>query len=196
MKNLDQDKSREYIKETFDESQYIMAVERCKLHLNLFPDDDYIWLEYGRALLILYRYEDAIDAIEKSIQILDDSDVCLAYGIMGDLYQKRGMYEEASFWYEKAAESSPEDATFWIELGVNHMRHGNFEQAILNLTRGSRCKIGCIDEAYYNLSMVKVCQGLYQEALTYLEKSLEISPDYDIAKRKMNEIQRCIELHQ
>lgn len=194
MINQNQDESWSMICEAYDQYQFALARELIEIHITLYPEHVSAWGKYGGILIELKQFDDAKKIIEKTIELVSDSEICWAYALMGDLYKEKGGFEDSIFWYKKAIEYCPEEATFWIYVGLIYMRQGELKEAEINFTQGTRCRDGYTDEAYFNLAMVKMCQARYQEAEVYLKKALEIDPDYEHAHRKIKEIRQCLAL--
>lgn len=72
----------------------------------------------------------------------------------------------------------PDDASGYIFSGGVLARLGRFEEAAEAHQRGTRCSKGCVDEAHYNLGLIRRAQERFDDARRCFERALEIDPTY------------------
>jgi tetratricopeptide (TPR) repeat protein len=170
------------------------TVEIGKQYLADYPKDGAAWLFYGIALTEVARYEEARRAFEKAIKFEPPQNLHYVYSQMGRMYDQKGDLRRAAVWFKKCAELHPEDATYLIYLGSVLARQGNLREAELCHRKATKCKQGCIDEAYLNLGLLLRAQGLYREAEKCFMKALDIDPKYRAAKAALKDIKKVMDL--
>jgi tetratricopeptide (TPR) repeat protein len=75
------------------------------------------------------------------------------------------------------------------------MRNEKFDEAAEVMLKATKCAEGCIDEAFYNLGVVRLIQKNYKEAISCFEKALEMDPKYKLAKQQLNDVKKALEIH-
>ena len=111
----------------------------------------------------------------------------VAYSRMGHLFQAKGDFKKASFWYRKAVRQKPHDATYHIFLADGVFRRGLLKHAEAHFRRALKCSEGCLDEAYFNLGGILLGARKYSEAIKCYEEALKIDPKYKIAKVRLDD---------
>ena len=169
-----------------------LTEHRARLFLSHWPNDSAGWLILGNALVQMARYEEAQEAIEKSISLCPKDSKSIPLGQMGHLFRERGMYEEAASWYRKASVAEPEDATYRIFLGSVLEKEGRLREAEKTLRSAAICPEGCIDEAYYCLGLVLRDQQKFEEAAKCFQEAIRLDPNYRIARRALRDVELCL----
>jgi tetratricopeptide (TPR) repeat protein len=172
------------------------VVELAESYLKDFPDSQGGWDMYSLALYKIDRLKDAKKALNKAIGLMDESNRQLRLSWllcrMGHIYENSGKFQEAIKWYAKAHDANPSEATFLIYQGVILLRLEKFDEAADLFLKAIKSEEGCIDEAFYNLGVVRLIQKRYKESLTCFEKALEIDPKYKEAKHQLKDIKKVI----
>jgi tetratricopeptide (TPR) repeat protein len=66
-------------------------------------------------------------------------------------------------------------------------------QAALDLyTRATRCPEGCIDEAHFNRGGKLLALKRYEEAAGAYREALRLDPDYEIARKRLEDVERIL----
>ena len=169
-------------------------IELAQEYLRDFPKAGLVWLDYGNALVNFARYDEARAALLRSIKYTRSEYKYFPYCSMGNLYERKGDYRRAAEWFGKAAKITPADATYLIFLGAVFVKAGKLSEAMKCYRRAVKCKEGAIDEAYYNLGVILGALGRYKEALTWLEKALQIDPKYKLAKQAAKDMRRVLDI--
>lgn len=92
-------------------------------------------IEEGATYLEEQKYEEALEAFEKSVE--KDKDLGEAYRGMGIAYYELEEYEEALSVFEKALENDVEETgTLYNLIGICNMKLENYEQAYENFEMG------------------------------------------------------------
>ncbi len=179
-----------------DDELNASVIEYAENYLKDFPDSKGAWSIYSISLQNLSKVAEAKKALLKAIELYTESDENLAWLLnrMGHIYENSGNFPKAIEWYRKAHNHTPKEATFLIYLGLTFLHLGKYDEAEEALTEATQCKEGCIDEAFYNLGVVKMFQKKYEKAQEYFEKSLEIDPKYKEAKQQLKDVKKVLEV--
>ena len=175
-----------------DRGQTAVVVELCKKHLRKYPKDGFAWLYYGTAQTDLAQYAAAEKAIRRAITLCPKKALPIIYSRMGHLFQAKGNFKQASFWYRKAVNKKPQDATWHIFLASNVFKRGLLKQSEAYYRRALKCSEGCFDEAYFNLGGILLAKRNYSEAIKCYKESLKIDPKYKIAKHRLDDAQLAL----
>lgn len=176
-----------------DRGQVAVVVELCKKHLRKFPKrGPFVWLQYGRTQIGLARYTEAEKAIRRAIALCPPKVLKFAYAQMGDLFQTKGDFKQAAFWYRRALNRSPKDATYHILLACNAFNRGLLKQSEAYYRRALKCPEGCLDEAYFNLGGILLGKRNYSEAIKCYQEALKIDPKYKIAKERLDDVKLAL----
>ena len=170
-----------------DRGQTAVVVELCKRHLRKFPKHGPAWLYYGMAQIDLARYAAAQKAILRAIALCPQKKLHIAYLRMGHLFNSQGDFQQAVFWYRRAVNQKPQDATYHIFLADNFFKRGLLKQAQTHFRRALKCSEGSLEEAYFNLGGILLGQRKYSEAILCYEEALKMDPKYSIAKKRLDD---------
>lgn len=172
------------------------VIESAKIYLHDFPHSKGAWSMYSHSLFQLSKLNEAKKALLKTIDLRSDSDEHLGWLLcrMGRIYEDSGNFRKAIEWFKKAHDEIPQEATFLIYIGVTFLRIGKYNEAVEALTNATLCKEGFIDEAFYNLGVVRMAQGNYEEAFLCLKKALKIDPKYEEAKQALKDVKKVFEI--
>jgi ribosomal protein S12 methylthiotransferase accessory factor len=99
--------------------------------LSLTPEQEdlpYIYSYKGHCLQDLGRYDEAIEALEQG-RAEDDERPDL-HNMLGVCWYKKENYHQAIVHFQRAVELNPASAMDYANLGVNHRRIGNRDEAI------------------------------------------------------------------
>lgn len=67
-----------------------------------------------------------------------------------------------------------------VEMAKMWLDKGDEDKALAHLTTGLEIDVNCA-EIYYLMAKVAIKRGLYQDAVNFLDKALELKPDYGVA---------------
>lgn len=171
-----------------------LVVELCKKHLRLFPDYGPAWLRYGIANVELARYDDAEKAICRAISACPKEKLRIPFAQMGHLFEAKGEFKKAVFWYRRASRLDPENADYHIFLGSVASKQGRLSRAEFHFRRAIKCPDGCMDEAYFNLGGIMLGKGHYDQAVDCYRRALKIDPDYAKAKKRLKDAELALRM--
>jgi tetratricopeptide (TPR) repeat protein len=86
----------------------------------------------------LHRYREAIESLEKVIELARPED--LIYQAIGFCYEKIKNYAQARFYYRKASHLNPDDARLYVKVAGTYMKELKYVQAIKYLEMAIRIK--------------------------------------------------------
>lgn len=148
---------------------------------------------YAQALGDLYRYEDAIKVLEKSIT-LSDFDVVSGFFNIGLLYAGKKEFQTAIDYFKKCIEIKPERADYYSNTAMAFIRMGMFDKAEEYYQKAIQCTDGYVDEAYLNYGYLFRAQERFPDALDAFKKAIELDPEYEKAHLAIKDIGLAIDL--
>lgn len=157
-----------------DESQRLVAD---------FSSRSYAWLEVGRALTGVARYDEALQALDKCIRLTKPEHRAIPFKFKGDVLQAKGSFRSAERWYRKAIDLEPKNADWLAFLGSLLARAGRLAEAKDVWRKHIRLGTGATDEGHLNLGLIYRAEQKYGLALRHAEKAIAIDPGYEAAKR-------------
>jgi tetratricopeptide (TPR) repeat protein len=167
----------------------------AKRYLAEFPDHGFAWVWLAISLSRVARYPEALSALRRAARLCPPKKLHLVQNQFGHLYQQKGCFRRAEAWFRRAITSRPSDAGAYIYLGALLALEGRLPEAEAVHSQATRCKDGCLDEAFFNLGLVLRAQERYAEARTCFRKALELDPKYKPARKELSDVERVIELH-
>ncbi len=172
------------------------VIELAENYLKDFPDSQGAWLMYSFALYRIDRFKDAKKALFKTMELTKESDDNFSWLLcrMGRIYEGSGHFHKAIECFKNAHLSNSNEATFLIYKGVLLLRIGKYSEAAETLIKATKCEKGYIDEAFYNLGIVRIAQSNYEEASEYFKKALEIDPKYKEAKQQLKDVTQALSI--
>ena len=111
------------------------------------------------AYLRIRKYREAIEALEKVLELSHPEDVI--YEAIGHCYHRMKNYAQARFHYKKAVHLNAEDSRLYQKIAATYMQEGQWEQAIKQLEHALRIHKHIneyyilIGECYLHLSQFK-----------------------------------------
>ena len=142
--------------------------EQYKAAVNRLSATD--WVEKGRAFLTAGRFQEAIGAFAKAIEL--DPKEGWVYLNRGAAYGELGDHRQAIRDYDKAIELDPKDALAYVGRGNAYSMLGDHRQAIRDYDRG----IALAPDnswAYYNIACIYSLQNKTDMACQWLKQAIE-----------------------
>ncbi len=99
------------------------------------------------------------------------------YNNLGIAYAKKGDYDTAAIYYQKALELDPSMALVYVNLGVDYGKKGDYDKEI-EYNQKALILDPTLVQAYSNVGLAYAQKGLYDEAFTYTQKAIELDPLY------------------
>ena len=146
----------------------LLAPDRGDLYFNLA-------LEEYRAR----NYKQARTDAAQAQSLADSADV---ESLLGDIEEDSGDYLAAVKNYQAAAAMAPQTQKYQLALGLELLRHQNFEPALAVFQRSVQLWPDSV-ESWLGLGMAQFIRGSYSDAAATLQKAADIQPHSDIAIR-------------
>jgi tetratricopeptide (TPR) repeat protein len=150
-------------------------------------------LTLASQLTALYLFEGSELVIEQAAAIIPAHRKHLVQAERGHLLRARGQFAEAEASYLQAHESDPDDATYLIYAGSAAADQGEIERSLAHYTKATSCREGCLDEAHFNRGGKLLALKRYPEAIDAYQTALRIDPDYDLAKKRLKDLELLLE---
>lgn len=147
-------------------------------------------VQEARLLRRLARPDEARRTLEVALELLPRDAYVRA--LLGEVLRDLGDVDEALRWLRQAVEMEPTRASFWNGLGMTLGGRGG--GAGLQEAEGSFRRAHDLDPDHhlyaYNLGLVLLRLGRGGEARPYFERALELAPDFEPARRQLDEPRR------
>jgi tetratricopeptide (TPR) repeat protein len=131
------------------------------------------WVEKGVALVIEGKYNEAIEAFNKAIE-LNPKDA-VAYNNRGAAYGQIGNYKQQIEDSSKALQLNPKDAVAFNNRGVAYGELGNYEQEIEDCTKAIELNPK-LAVAYYHRGVAYQKLGNRKQAIKDKSKAYALNP--------------------
>ena len=131
------------------------------------------WVEKGVALVIEGKYNEAIEAFNKAIE-LNPKDA-VAYNNRGAAYGQTGNYKQQIEDSTKALQINPKDAVAFNNRGVAYGELGNYEQEIEDCTKAIELNPK-LAVAYYHRGIAYHKLGNRKQAIKDKSKAYALNP--------------------
>lgn len=174
------------------EVQAILSASDANLHATTIslvqkflaehPDSPRGWIDLGRALAMVFRFDEAERAFRKVIDTSDPNSAAALYGEIGNLYRTQGKFKDAIQWYEKQIAADEEDALGYLYLGNLLLRQGSLNDAETIFRKALNCKVACFDEVHFSLGIVYRCLGNYTDSASHFQQAIELNDRHTEAK--------------
>lgn len=147
------------------------------------------WAQLGDNLRALGIYPVAERALRRALRLAPKPMRHWVMGRLAKLYEQRGDTTAAIRWFRKAIAAAPGEASWRIQLGGLLATRGRLADAAECHRRATRCREGCIDEAWLNLGLVRRGQYRFREAARCFRKALERTKNYREAKLGLRDVE-------
>jgi tetratricopeptide (TPR) repeat protein len=169
------------------------TVELARRYLADHPKHGVVWLYYADSLYAMARYAESLAALRRAVRLCPPKKLHLVYSRFGHLHRQRGAFRLAERWYRRAVDASPSDATYRIFLGAVLASAGRLQEAEAVHRRATRCKQGCIEEAFLNLGLVLRALERYSDARKCFQRALDIDSKYKHARKELSDVEHVME---
>jgi serine/threonine protein kinase/tetratricopeptide (TPR) repeat protein len=129
------------------------------------------------------RFREAEDTYRRAITLRPD--YWLSYNQLGAFYFSQARYEDALQMFSAVASLTPESALGDKNAGAVLIALGRYEEAEKRLKRSSDIEPSA--QTYSNLSVCASFQGRYREAVTLLQKSVELDDRNHLSWRNLGD---------
>jgi tetratricopeptide (TPR) repeat protein len=176
-----------------DEAGHVALTRHlCEQVLADYPTHGSTLIRYAACLVDLSLYEDAAAVLDRAEQVVPRERRQLVLAQRGHLFQSMGVHAEAERYFVSAHEQDPNNATYLIYAGSAAFARGDITRAESFARKALECPEGCVDEAYFNLGGYLLAQKKYDEARTCYVRAIEMDPDYEVAKSRLDDLERLL----
>jgi len=172
-------------------------------YLEAYAESSWGWLVSASTLIDLGRYDDAKVALKNARKFSGaDAKASICYWRC-ILYKERGELAKAQRHIEKAIALEPGSGSFRVTLGDLLARRGKLKAATKVLKKAIALAVSEeansdavdaeLEEAYFNLALVRRAQRRYNDALAAAEKALFIDPNYTEAQALKNDLEAVLQ---
>jgi tetratricopeptide (TPR) repeat protein len=181
---------RKRFEELFTSGRIASARELARVHTQSDPGHAHGWALLADAMTAMGQYKGAVDVLRKVKRLLAPEHLHRVHFRCGHIRQQAGDYRGAERWYRKAIDGQPDDSDYWVFLGGMMLTAGRHRDAEAVLRRATKCKRGCIEEAYLNLGYVLRGLGLYEQARTAFRRAIARDGSYAEAKVALGDMRQ------
>lgn len=163
------------------------AIQELKAAIEKEPSNAY----YLNALGLMYvdegKFDDALPLLQKAVEI-EPEKVPEAYSGLGVCYNAKKDYEKSVEMFKKSLAltpaDSPDTAVIHNNIGQNYylMKRYNDAETELKAALAANDKMITAD---INLGNVYIERGDYKSAVAYIEKAVELAPDYPLPRNNL-----------
>jgi tetratricopeptide (TPR) repeat protein len=164
----------------------------CERFLAHHPDHVPTLIRYANNLISLAQYDAAEAALDHAQSKVSAKRLHLVLAQRGHLFEAKGDFLNAKRLFMEAHQLDPADATYLIYAASASFRAGDIDRAQKLASKAADCKEGCVDEAWFNLGGYLLSDKRYHDAADCYRKALEIDPNYEIAKERLEDVELII----
>jgi tetratricopeptide (TPR) repeat protein len=162
------------------------AVKEFKRAIELSPLNPIRYEEAAELFFRMQRYDDAVDLL--TLALNQNLSFPRLHHYLSQAHFAQKDYKKAIRHIKSALFIEPENVTYLNQLGVCYKESDQFDEAqktyntVIKLDPNNR-------SALYNKAIMLAAKGENQEAIKLLKRCLEKHPDFELAKKKMTELE-------
>lgn len=149
------------------------AIDAYLFAVSIDEKFDYAYRNLGDAYLRLRRYKDAIEVLERVLELARPEYVI--YEAIGHCYDKMNNFAQARFNYKKASHLNAEDSQMHYKIAGTYMNEAAWQNAIKSLQVATKMHKM---QPEYNLALGQCYMQLknFDEAITYFGNVVRVRP--------------------
>ncbi|CAG1771121.1 hypothetical protein BAC2_01495 [uncultured bacterium] len=151
------------------------------------------WSLRGKSLYLLGWRKDALASFRKALRLAKGRYRRLVYCDFGHCYEHSHMPNNARKWFTRAIREFPKHASGYIYLADLESSLGRRAVAEKLFQQATQCEEGCIEEAWFNLSVSQAARGELKLAAASLDRALKIDPKYRLALKFKKQVDQLLE---
>jgi tetratricopeptide (TPR) repeat protein len=161
------------IKNHLRKQEFDQALLLAETAVQQAPEEANLWIVLGQIYHQMNRYDDAIAALSKAIDLNPDN--MLGYGALVDLQESTNDLVSAVDIYERLLKLTPDSPVLHYQLGLNLVRINDPDGAIKSLERALELNPQLV-RAKYMLGTLHLEQERPEKAVEYLSSYLRARP--------------------
>jgi tetratricopeptide (TPR) repeat protein len=142
----------------------------------------------GAASILDSNPRKAVTLLRKAARL--DPQNSEAYYYLGKLYTSKKDVPKAIKAYEKSIDLDPRSPDAFFNLGFIYYSTKEYSKAEKMFRKVVELRPFYLDEAYFNLAVVQNLQGKRKESIGNLERTLEVNPNNDRARKYLLRLKR------
>ncbi|HEY7826511.1 MAG TPA: tetratricopeptide repeat protein, partial [Candidatus Acidoferrales bacterium] len=155
------------------------AAEEFRAATLLAPDRSDLYFNLALEEYRSRNYQQARTDAAQAQSLADSADI---ESLLGDIEEDSGDYLAAVKSYQAAASMAPDTQKYQLALGLEFLRHQNFEPALAVFQRSVQRWPESV-ESWLGLGMAQFIRGSYGDAAATLQKAADMQPHSEIAVR-------------
>jgi len=175
-----------------DKGWVASTVEAARDVLKADPKQPDALLMMADSLEEMARYRESLAALDEIRRFAPPEKQHHVCWRLGSTYRNRGSFRLAAKWFQRAIELRPQNPGYRIFLGALIASRGGLRAAEVIHRRATRCKEGCVDEAFLNLGLVLRAQERYLEARKCFRRALVLDPKYREAREALADVEHVL----
>ena len=178
-----------------EQKQYAEALE---IYKKILAIDLYFAQAYGGmgdALFRLERYEEAIESLERSVELLPlplPPPAIASLILAGQAAGKLGRFADAAQYYERTLKLDPQDVRALEYLAMARFQEKRYEEA-LRLFTSLRNSLPESANTHSNIGSTLFYLGRYEEAVRSFETALSLDPSMEHLRSNLEQLKKEIE---
>lgn len=159
-------------------SEAISVFEQC---LQLAPDDESLYESLLEAYEVIEQYDEMMKLIDKKEALLGKEGILAKKAFV---YLNRDEFDKAKELFDQIPENERESLDYHMLEGELAFYSNDLKQAEASFIKAALLSEGN-EDIIDKLANISVAQEKFEQAASYLEELLEISPDYPNAKSRL-----------
>lgn len=166
------------------------GLEAWRQALGFAPENGEYLVGLGLGLADAGQYEEAIEVLERAVQVHADDGVVL--GNLGAIYLRQQRMERAEELLEQAAQRDPQRAEWWGNLGLLYDEKGQLDKAADAMTKAAA---RAPENVAWHVRLVGILlrQQRFEQALERAAQGLQHHPDNEKLIRAVQDIMRQVQ---
>lgn len=178
--SLNPTKAKDYlfIADVYEEMhEYDLSIETFKKGIAIAPNFSWLWNNYGSLLLNLGKYDEAIEALETAVKLMNYK---AAHHNLGQAYMAKGRYEEAEKEFIKIDDKE--------SLSGLYAKMGKSEQQMNIINQRPQ------DDNWALIEKARLAgkNGEIEQAFSYYKQALNIKPENALIYHDMGQLYKNI----